>query len=424
MPLSRRQMIQASLLFSLGACTAQSGNSPSGNSGGNKILFWTMQLKPSFNQYMADLIANFSQQNPGVEVEWVDIPWSEMESKILTAIAAQTAPDVVNLNPQFASKLAGKNAFVDMQKRITEAQRELYFPNIWKANQLGDQVFGLPWYVATDINIYNRQILSKAGLDPQRPPKTYSELAKTAAKIKAKTGKYAFMLSMDGAQVLESMVQMGMELLGSDRRAAFNNPTGKAAFQYWVDLFDQKLIPREILTDGHRKAVELYQAGELAMLLTGPQFLKLVSQNAPDIAKVTDVAAQIVGQNGKKSAAVMNVAVPASSPNIDLAVKFALFLTNDQNQLSFSKVENSLPSTKQSATDDYFTKLTPNSPISDKARVISAAQLANSEVLLPPSLNLEELRKIIYSELQLAMLNKKTTAEAIAAAAQKWNSTI
>jgi len=340
MPLSRRHMIQASLLFSLGACTAQSGNSRSSS---NKILFWTMQLKPTFNQYMADLITNFSQQNAGVEVEWVDIPWSEMESKILTAIAAQTAPDVVNLNPQFASKLAGKNAFVDMQKQITEAQRELYFPNIWKANQLADQVFGLPWYVATDINIYNRQILSKAGLDPQRPPKTYSELAKAAAKIKAKTGKYAFMLSMDGAQVLESMVQMGMELLGRDRRAAFNNPTGKAAFQYWVDLFDQKLIPREILTDGHRKAVELYQAGELAMLLTGPQFLKLVSQNAPDIAKVTDVAAQIVGQNGKKSAAVMNVAVTASSPNIDLAVKFALFLTNDQKQLSFSKVENSLP---------------------------------------------------------------------------------
>jgi putative chitobiose transport system substrate-binding protein len=428
MPLSRRKILQASLLFSLGACTAQSGeqsqNSSNKSQNGNRILFWTMQLKPSFNQYMTDLIADFTQQNPGSEVEWVDIPWSEMENKILTAIAAQTAPDVVNLNPQFASKLAGKNAFVDMQKRISESERELYFPNIWKANQLEEQVFGLPWYVATDINIYNRQIFTKAGLDPQRPPKTYAELAKVAAKIKAKTGKFAFMLSMDGSQVLESMVQMGMELLGSDRRAAFNNPKGKAAFQYWVDLFGQKLIPREILTDGHRKAVELYQAGELAMLLTGPQFLKLVSQNAPDIAKVTDVAAQIVGENGKKSAAVMNVAVPSSSGSIDLAVKFALFLTNDQNQLSFSKIENSLPSTKRSATDPYFTNLSTTSLIGDKARVISAAQLANSEVLLPPSQNLDELRKIIYSELQLAMLGKKNTIEAIAAAEEKWNSSI
>ncbi len=421
MSLSRRRVLQASLLFSLGtylsACT--SGSQPSKS--GNKILFWTMQLKPSFNQYMADLIANFTQQNPGAEVEWVDIPWSEMENKILSAIAAQTAPDVVNLNPQFASKLAEKNAFVDMQQRISSAERELYFPNIWKANQLGEITFGLPWYVATDINIYNRQIFTKAGLDAQRPPKTYAELAKVAKIIKAKTGKFAFMLSMDGSQVLESMVQMGMQLLTSDRRAGFNNVKGKAAFQYWVDLFEQKLIPREILTDGHRKAVELYQAGELAMLLTGPQFLKLVAQNAPDIAKVTDVAAQIVGENGKKSAAVMNVAVPTSSTNIDLAVKFALFLTNDQNQLSFSKVENSLPSTKQSATDPYFTNLAPNSLIGDKARIVSASQLASSEVLLPPSLNLDELRKIIYAELQLAMLNKKTVSEAIATAEERWN---
>lgn len=421
MSLSRRRVLQASLLFSLGtylsACT--SGSQPSKS--GNKILFWTMQLKPSFNQYMADLIANFTQQNPGAEVEWVDIPWSEMENKILSAIAAQTAPDVVNLNPQFASKLAEKNAFVDMQQRISSAERELYFPNIWKANQLGEITFGLPWYVATDINIYNRQIFAKAGLDAQRPPKTYAELAKVAKIIKAKTGKFAFMLSMDGSQVLESMVQMGMQLLTSDRRAGFNNVKGKAAFQYWVDLFEQKLIPREILTDGHRKAVELYQAGELAMMLTGPQFLKLVAQNAPDIAKVTDVAAQIVGENGKKSAAVMNVAVPTSSTNIDLAVKFALFLTNDQNQLSFSKVENSLPSTKQSATDPYFTNLAPNSLIGDKARIVSASQLASSEVLLPPSLNLDELRKIIYAELQLAMLNKKTVSEAIATAEERWN---
>jgi putative chitobiose transport system substrate-binding protein len=420
MLLSRRRILQASLLFSLtaylSACNAQSSKSS------NKILFWTMQLKPSFDRYMTDLIANFSQQNPGAEVEWVDIPWSEMENKILTAIAAQTAPDVVNLNPQFASKLAEKNAFVDMQQRLTSTERELYFPNIWQANQLGESTFGLPWYVATDINIYNRQIFTKAGLDPQRPPKNYAELAKVAKIIKTKTGKFAFMLSMDGSQVLESMVQMGMELLTSDRRAGFNNPKGKAAFQYWVDLFEQKLIPREILTDGHRKAVELYQAGELAMLLTGPQFLKLVAQNAPDIAKVSDVAAQIVGENGKKSAAVMNVAVPNSSTNIDLAVKFALFLTNDQNQLNFSKVENSLPSTKQSATDPYFTNLSANSSIGDKARVVSASQLASSEVLLPPSQNLDELRKIIYAELQLSMLKKKSVSDAIATAEERWNS--
>ena len=423
MQISRRKFVQTSSLFLLGACGApvieQAGQKISGS---QKIVFWTMQLKPSFDRYMTDTIEAFVKQNPGAEVEWVDIPWGEMENKILTSIAAKTAPDVVNLNPQFATKLAEKKALVDMQTMISDADRSIYFPNIWKANQLEGTTFGLPWYVSTDVTIYNRDLFKQAGLDPNRPPKTFAELATAATQIKAKTGKYAFMLTMDGGQVLEAMVQMGMTLLTPDAKAGFNDAAGKAAFQYWVDLFDRKLIPREILTEGHRKAIELYQAGELAVLLTGPQFLKLVTQNAPDIAKASDVSVQISGSTGKKSAAVMNVVVPTSSKNVDLAVKFALFITNDQNQLSFSKVENSLPSTLKSSTDQYFTYLGKDSSSSDKARVISASQLSQSEVLIPPVKDLEKLRKIIYEELQLAMLKQKTTDIAIASAAERWNS--
>jgi putative chitobiose transport system substrate-binding protein len=417
----RRKFLQTSALFLLGACGAQttSSNQPSPSS--NKITFWTMQLKPTFDAYMADAIAAFTKQNPGTQVEWVDVPWGDMESKILSTIAANNIPDVVNLNPQFASKLAEKKALVDMQTRLTPAEIEQYFPNIWKANQLGSATFGLPWYVATDVTIYNRDLFQKAGLDPARPPKTYDELAKAAEQIKAKTGKYAFMLTMDGSQVLESMVQMGMKLLSTDGKAGFNDTAGKAAFNYWVNLFQKQLVPREILNEGHRKAIELYQAGELAVLLTGPQFLKVVAQNAPDIAKVSDVAAQITGSNGKKSAAVMNIVVPAAAKNIDLGVKFALFITNSENQLSFSKVENSLPSTVKSAADPYFASPSDKASTTDKARTISASQLAQSEVLIPPAKDLDKLRKIIYEELQLAMLNQKNSDTAVASAAERWN---
>ncbi|WP_271252438.1 ABC transporter substrate-binding protein [Pseudanabaena sp. Chao 1811] len=419
--LNRRKFIGFSTLFLLGACGAQTTQSTS-TSGKSKIVFWTMQLKPQFDKYMTDLIAAFVKENPTAEVEWVDVPWGEMETKILSSVAAKTAPDVVNLNPQFASKLAEKKALVDMAATISETDKSSYFPNIWKANQLDTATFGLPWYVATDITIYNRSLFEKAGLDPAKPPKTFEELTKVSEQIKAKTGKYAFLLTMDGGQVLEAMVQMGMKLLDANGKAAFNDAAGKAAFDYWVNLFEKQLIPREILTESHRKAIELYQSGELAILLTGPQFLKTVALNAPEVAKVTDVGAQITGSTGKKSAAVMNVAVPATSSNQALAVKFALYLTNAENQLTFSKIENSLPSTIKSVSDRYFTEAPKDAPLLDRARVISASQLSQSEVLIPPAKDIEKLRKIIYEELQLAMLKEKPSDKAIASAAERWNS--
>jgi putative chitobiose transport system substrate-binding protein len=416
--LDRRKFLTFSTLFLLGACGSQVVENSSNK---NKIVFWTMQLKPQFDKYMTELIAGFVKDNPNAEVEWVDIPWGEMEAKILSSVAAKTAPDVVNLNPQFASKLAEKKALVDMATAISASDRNAYFPNIWKANQLENVIFGLPWYVATDITIYNRDLFEKAGLDPAKPPQTYTELTKVAELIKAKTGKYAFMLTMDGGQVLESMVQMGMKLLDANGKAAFNDQDGKAAFGYWVNLFEKQLVPREILTEGHRKAVELYQSGELAMLLTGPQFLQSVAQNAPAIAKVTDVGVQITGSTGRKSAAVMNVAVPTTSNNQEMAVKFALYLTNATNQLAFTKVENLLPSTIASSSDRYFTEAAKDAPLLDRARVISASQLAQSEVLIPPAKDIEKLRKIIYEELQSAMLKQKSSDQAIASAAERWN---
>ncbi|PZO44953.1 MAG: ABC transporter substrate-binding protein [Pseudanabaena frigida] len=418
--INRRRFIGLSTLFLLGACGAQTTQTTA--SGKSKIVFWTMQLKPQFDKYMADLIAAFVKENPTTEVEWVDIPWGEMETKILSSVAARTAPDVVNLNPQFASKLAEKKALVDLGSVISESDKASYFPNIWKANQLDNITFGLPWYVATDITIYNRSLFEKAGLDPAKPPTTFEELAKVSEQIKSKTGKYAFLLTMDGGQVLEAMVQMGMQLLDDSGKAAFNNAIGISAFEYWVNLFDKQLIPREILTEGHRKAVELYQAGELAILLTGPQFLQTVAQNAPETAKVTDIGAQITGSTGKKSAAVMNVAVPNTSINQALAIKFALYLTNAENQLAFTKVENLLPSTVKSSSDRYFTEAAKDAPLLDRARVISASQLPQSEVLIPPARDIEKLRKIIYEELQLAMLKEKPSDKAISSAAERWNS--
>ncbi|MEO0801760.1 MAG: extracellular solute-binding protein [Cyanobacteria bacterium J06642_2] len=211
-----------------------------------------------------------------------------------------------------------------------------------------------------------------------------------------------------------------MTLVTPNGKAGFDNEAGRAAFQYWVDLFQQELLPREMLTAGHRRAIELYQAGELAMLLTGPQFLQQIEENAPAIAAVTDVSKQISGFAGAKSASVMNVAISEASAHVDEALDFAAFLTNDINQLEFSKIGNLLPSTIETAREPYFTA--PEDIPTSNARIISAEQLPQSEVLVPPLAGLDRLRTIMYEELQLAMLDERSTREAIASAKNSWDS--
>jgi putative chitobiose transport system substrate-binding protein len=399
------------------------GPSSSGNGSGKaEIEFWTMQLQPEYNDYFNGVIRTFETDNPEVKVRWVDVPWAAMQTKILSAVSAKKAPDVVNLNPDFAAQLASQDAWLNLNDKISEEERSQYLPNIWKATTLGDQSFGFPWYLTSRISIYNQDLLKKAGVD--KPPTTYAELAQVAKQIKEKTGKYAFFVTAvpdDSGELLESFVQMGVQLLDDQNKAAFNSPEGKAAFQYWTDLYQQGLLPPEVITEGHRQAVQLYQSGQAAILTSSAQFLKSISENAPDIAKVSVPAPQIAGPSGKINVAAMNLLIPRDTDQPEAALKFAQFVTNPENQLSFAKAANVLPSTQSSLANPYFSAVAADATALDKGRVISASQIKKAEVLIPVVEDVKKLQQIIYTNLQEAMLKKKSVDQAIADAEKAWN---
>jgi putative chitobiose transport system substrate-binding protein len=383
-----------------------------------------MQLQPKFTDYFNKLIASFEAENPGVKVRWVDVPWAAMENKILTSVSAKTAPDVVNLNPGFASQLASRNAWLELDSRVPQTVRQQYLPNIWKDSTLNNKSFGIPWYLTSRVTIYNKDLLQKAGVS--KPPATYAELAQVARQIKEKTGKYAFFITLvpeDSGEVLESLVQMGVELVDAQGKAAFNSPTGKAAFQYWVDFYKQGLMPKEALTQGHRRAIELYQAGETSILSSGAEFMDAIAKNAPNIAQASAAAPQITGETGKKNVAVMNLVIPRATDKPDVALKFALYVTNTENQLAFAKAANVLPSTIE-GLQEYRRSLTGDgkaSPV-EQARDISASQMQDAGVLIPTMKDLNKLQKVIYENLQAAMLEEKTVDRAVTDAAEEWNS--
>lgn len=406
------------LLSLLISCTPSGGGGDAGS-----LEFWTMQLKPQFNDYFAEVITEFEAENPDATVQWEDVPWEAMETKILTAVSAKTAPDVVNLNPKFASQLATRNAWVDLATTVPSKVQAEYLPKIWQAGTIDETSFGIPWYLTTQVTVYNQEILAAAGIE--KPPATYAELADVARQVKDKTGKYAFFTTLvpeDSGEVLESLVKMGVTLVDEQGKAAFETPEGLAAFEYWLDLYEAELLPPEILTQGHRRAIELYQAGELALVGTGAHFLTSIETNAPEIARVSAIAPQITGETGKKNVAVMNLVIPKDTTDPETALKFALFITNTKNQLKLSQEGNVLPST-QDAVDAYIAALEAKAELTpvEQAAKIGAEQLAEAEVLIPPMEKLNLLQKAIYENLQAAMLGQKTSEEALADAAQQFN---
>jgi putative chitobiose transport system substrate-binding protein len=428
--LRRRRLISllvVPLVMALAAVACRSPQAGDGSGGGRQLSVWTLDLAPRFTPYMNGVIAAWEKRHPGVKVRWTDVPWSSVERKLLAAVFARTAPDLVNLNPPFAANLAGKGGLLNLDTVLPAGAADAYLAPIWASGRQGDEQFAIPWYLTARVTMANRRLLAQAGYGA--PPQRWEEVPAYAEAVRRRTGRYALFVTVvpdDSAELMESLVQMGVELLDGRRRAAFNTPAGRRAFAFWTDLYRRGLLPREVVSQGYRRAIELYQAGDLAQVASGPDFLRNLQTNAPGIAALTTPHPPLSGAGGEANVAVMNLVVPRRSAMAAEAVSFALFLTDPANQLAFAEEARVLPSSRL-ALEQLQRRLEQQTPrgrdegLVHSARLLSARTLKRARVLVPATPGVKRLQAILYTELQKAMLGEVGSDEALARAEREWN---
>jgi putative chitobiose transport system substrate-binding protein len=425
--LPRRQalrLLAAPVALALGAGACARGPRPRE---GKVLNVWTLDLAPRFNTYMRRVIAAWEQVHPGVTVRWTDVPWGSVERKLLAAVFARTAPDLVNLNPNFAANLASKGGLRNLTPLLPPDAADRYLAGIWTSGQQQGEQFGIPWYLTARVTIANRRLLQRAGLTA--PPRRWEEVPAYAEAVRRRTGRYALFVTVvpdDSGELMEALVQMGVQLLNDRQRAAFNSPAGRRAFAFWSDLYRRGLLPREVVSQGYRRAIELFQAGDLAQVASGPDFLRNLQTNAPGIAATSAPFPPLTGANGEANVAVMNLVVPRQSAMAPEAVSFALFLSDAANQLAFAEEARVLPSSR-GALASLERKLRGAVPgdgqerLVHNARLLSIETLAQARVLVPATPGVKRLQAILYTQLQRAMLGQLGSDEALAEAALQWN---
>ena len=384
------------------------------------LEFWTISLQPFFTDYVNGLIADYQRANPGVQIKWVDVQFQAIEQKLLAAIAGGVPPDVVNLNVEFTVRIAEKGALLDLDGAVPAADRARYFEGLWGGTRFRGRAYGIPWYIAPPVLFFNSDLFKKAGLNTLNPPDTEEEMVAAARQIKDRTKAYGFMPLIDGTRLMHRFRENGLPMLSADgRRAVFNTPAHVAYLQRHVELFKQDYFPEDTLRRGFTGAVERYGAGQLGMLLVGPQFLLRIKESNPDVYAKTSVAPYPMGRGRVIHAGLMTLTVPKTSPRQQEALKFALYVTNDVNQLQFSKQTVVFPSTKQAAANPYFRQ--GGEGPEWRARAIAVDELKFGRDLTVVVSNQSELYKIFREAVESAFFGKMSAKEALDWAVREWN---
>lgn len=389
----------------------------------NEIEFWTLQLSPVFDNYIRDVIKEFETKNKGIKIKWVDIPYDAAIQKLMASLSAGSPPDVINLSADFLSKFNKLNVLYNIADELPiDTLRNIFLNNALADCIYDEKVIALPWYLSTYALLYNKQLIKEAGLQDSIPS-TYKEFVRFIKLYKDRTGKFATFWNIGKDSYLPMMLESeGIKMANDDLGSAlFNSPEAAEAIDTWVKLYKEGYLPGESIVKTGASIIEPYQSGQAAMVFTGPVFLKRVKDNAPAVYAQTEVAPPLVGKTGKHELAVMSVSVLNKSLNKKAAVKFALFLTNAENQLKFCKLATIYPSVKEALKDEYFTKAG-NDPM-DRARVMGA-KVINDAARLCTYLRhpkFDRLRDIFDEAIQSACLGNVSTQQALSRAAEEWN---
>lgn len=194
-------------------------------------------------------------------------------------------------------------------------------------------------------------------------------------------------------------------------------------FDFYKQLYKDDLIPKESINQTHRESLEKYMSEYIVSIQAGANFLNLIKENAPNVYKKTDVSTQLVGSEGQYDFSLMNFVIPKRAKNKEAALKFALYLTNEENQLRLAKLTNVLATNENALKNEYYQKYDKNDILA-KARVISAQQLNKVEPVLKQQKSQKEINNVINTATQLILVDNVDTKKVLDSASKKWSKLI
>nr|WP_202527713.1 sugar ABC transporter substrate-binding protein [Streptomyces sp. SID486] len=412
--MSRRALAAAAvaLVLPLSACGSGGGDGGTADASGKvegDITFQTWNLRANFKSYFEGLIDDFEAKYPGTHVKWVDQPAEGYADKLSADAAGGTLPDVVNVSPDLVAPLAQAGLALDLDK-AAPAYRSEYLPGAWAGHQVPGRTgtYAFPWYLNTGPLFYNKALFEQAGLDPDRPPKTYDELFADARRMAGKTGGKVATLA--NVPTIEDFGRYGVPLMNEQGTGfAFNDAKGVELLTRYKELYDAKALDPQALTATGESAGKKFLTGAVAMNPGSALDLGNFKKNAPSLYRNIGITDQITS-TGHVNMYVMGVMVNSRTRHTPAAVAFAHFVTDARNQMSFARKVAIFPSTAGSLDDPYFTK----EDGTDETRVrIAAAKSLKSAVNYTPVLFSEQMKTALRNEVAKALQGKESPREAL-----------
>jgi len=376
--LNRRKLIAIALVVILAMGTiAGCGTSTKGSGTDTKTpapmkadlqyLLWDDTQMPIIQKQ----IETFTAKLPGVTVTANVMPYADYWTKLQTAVAGGTGPDLYWMtrpNYDIWSRLGTAAKIDDLlaSNKALKSNFDAMLPFTVDAYKFNGKFHGVPWGVDSTAIVYNEDALKAAGLKPLAEIEdsfTWDTLRDYATKLTKRDGnrvvQYGFMVPPT-RNWWDFIWSNGGKFFNEDgTKSLLDSPENIAAIQFLADLqLKDKVSPTTAATQSE-SALDMFMSGKIAIMQAGTwqlaQFsnIKGFKWNAVQFPKSPKT-----GKRGSTSN-VMGYVVNPNTKNKEAVGELLAHLTSEPIQRNLAESGTFIPVRKESQAPFFADNLPP-----------------------------------------------------------------
>jgi multiple sugar transport system substrate-binding protein len=403
----------------LAACgVGGGGGTATGGSGDGKGTIRALVMKQAgySETDIRKMTSAFQAASPDIKVSLDFVAYEALHDKIVAAAPAGTY-DVVLIDVVWPAEFGTKRIVADVTSKWPASWKEQMLVGAVATPQFDSHFYGVPWILDTKYLFFNTAHLAKGKVEAAQLD-TWDGVLEAARALKSKgVTKYPLVWSWQQAEALicdyaTLLGAFGGSFLDGAGKPMFNKGGGVQALELMrqsiVDGLSNPTSTQSLEEDVRR----VFSAGQASMAMNWTYMYGLANDpKESQVAGQVEILQTPSGPGGRPGVnGSMALAVSAESQKQEAAWKYVTYLTSQPVQDKFAV--SSLPVWTSSYDDKAVVKTNP--------AVVPQAKKQLADLILRPQVkNYNAISQVLQTEIQNALLGKKSAQQALDEAADR-----
>lgn len=407
----KKSILASTLITSMFAFT---GCSSSGDGDSDKISLRYSIWDNTHKKAIETLISNYEKENPNVDIQLEIISNGDYWTKMETAAAGGSAPDIFWVDARRFGTYAKSGMLVEMDDYIKQNKIDMsqYLESITGIYNFDGKQYAMPSFWDDNVLLLNTKMMEKYGIEKPKKDWNWQEMLTWLEGAKAKLPKDIYPFTSSTVEytqlgIFNGVALAGGQIINEDKtKALIDTPETKNGYKTYLDLVKSDLhSPFDVTVETgagtlfkSEKALA-YQAGSYSLLTLSDKEQAQVAGNF----EIYPVPAIKEGVKTKSVIHGVGNVISANSKHPDEAFKFINYMSSEESMKTYTEL--ALVSQSHKNVQDLYGKVMKEKTGLDVSVVYDVAKDA---MPLPNSVDTAKWDKIIVDNISSYVQDKQS----------------